>query len=121
MIMTLPNVAKRLLPPGGMPMPSDTGSSDTESSDTGPSYIQPANAGPAVTDLQQRQLEEQLATIITSARSVAVAAEELLREVSQAGAEGSGRSAPHAIAVAPRLLAATEQQLLSVMAMLRRS
>jgi hypothetical protein len=72
-----------------------------------------------LTEGPQRQLEEQLASIITSARNVAVAAEELLREVSQAGADGQLRSAPHAIAVAPRLLAATEQQLLSVSAMLR--
>jgi hypothetical protein len=68
---------------------------------------------------QQRQLEEQLATIITSARSVAVAAEELLREVSHSGAVA--RAAPHAITMAPRLLAATEQQLLSVSAMLRQA
>jgi hypothetical protein len=67
----------------------------------------------------QRHLEEQLATIITSARNVAVAAEELLREVSQTGVVS--RAAPHAVAMAPRLLAATEQQLLSVSAMLRQS
>jgi predicted amino acid dehydrogenase len=70
---------------------------------------------------QQRQMEDQLATIIISARNVAIAAEELLREVSQAGEGVIGRSTPHAIAVAPRLLAATEQQLLSVTAMLRKS
>jgi hypothetical protein len=66
---------------------------------------------------QQRHLEEQLATIITSARNVAVAAEELLREVSHTGT--LAKAAPHAVAMAPRLLAATEQQLLSVSAMLR--
>jgi hypothetical protein len=66
---------------------------------------------------QQQHLEEKLATIITSARNVAVAAEELLRDVSHSGVVA--RAAPHAIAMAPRLLAATEQQLLSVSAMLR--
>jgi hypothetical protein len=68
---------------------------------------------------QPHYLEEQLATIIASARGVAVAAEELLREISQAG--GADRTAQHAIAMAPRLLAATEQQLASVSAMLRKS
>jgi hypothetical protein len=67
---------------------------------------------------QQPLLEEQLATIIKSARSVAVVAEELLRELSQQGALGT--STPHAISMAPRLLAATEQQLASVSAMLRK-
>lgn len=69
-------------------------------------------------NLLQRHLEEQLATIINSARSVAIAAEELLREVSQG--YGLGRFAPNAVSMAPRLLAATEQQLLSVSAMLRK-
>jgi hypothetical protein len=66
---------------------------------------------------QERQLEEQLAVIITTARNVAVAAEELLRDVSQQAA--IARAPSHAVAMAPRLLAATEQQLLSVAAMLR--
>ncbi len=87
------------------------------------SKIQPAvgidGVGPSLSDGpgQQPQLEEQLATIIKSARSVAVVAEELLRELSQQGA--MGKSAPRAISMAPRLLAATEQQLASVSAMLR--
>jgi hypothetical protein len=62
-------------------------------------------------------LEEQLAEIIASARNVAIIAEELLRDVSHSGmVQGT---APHALAMAPRLLAATEQQLASVAAMLR--
>jgi hypothetical protein len=64
-------------------------------------------------------VEDQLAQIIASARNVAVIAEELLRDVSQAGAEP--QSARHAISMAPRLLAATEQQLVSVAAILRQS
>ncbi|MGL4243125.1 MAG: hypothetical protein ACRCTI_18580 [Beijerinckiaceae bacterium] len=74
------------------------------------------DAPPAV---QSHQLEEQLATIIASARSVAVAAEELLRELTHTGL--ADRPANHAIAMAPRLLAATEQQLASVSAMLRKA
>jgi hypothetical protein len=62
-------------------------------------------------------LEEQLAQIISAARNVAVIAEELLRDVSHSGNQAS--TAPHAISMAPRLLAATEQQLASVAAMLR--
>jgi hypothetical protein len=62
-------------------------------------------------------LEDQLAAIIVSARNVAIVAEELLRDVSQSGVAFT--SAPHALAMAPRLLAATEQQLASVAAMLR--
>jgi hypothetical protein len=68
---------------------------------------------------QPHHLEEQLATIIASARGVAVAAEELLREITQTGA--ADRTAQHAISMAPRLLAATEQQLASVSAMLRKA
>jgi hypothetical protein len=64
-------------------------------------------------------MEEQLASIIKSARNVAVAAEELLRELSQSGLAAG--QAPRAIAMAPRLLAATEQQLASVSAMLRQA
>ncbi len=65
------------------------------------------------------QMEEQLATIIVSARSVAVAAEELLRELHRAGENGA--IGQRAIAMAPRLLAATDQQLQSVAAMLRKA
>jgi hypothetical protein len=76
-----------------------------------------AEAGAATLD-QQQSLEDQLATIITAARNVAVVAEELLREVAQTG--GLDHSVPHAVSMAPRLLAATEQQLASVAAMLRK-
>jgi uncharacterized membrane protein len=62
-------------------------------------------------------LEDQLARIITAARNVAVVAEELLRDVSASGIHAG--TAPHAVSMAPRLLAATEQQLASVAAMLR--
>ena len=85
------------------------------------SYVDPdiaAMADTAVTP-PAHHLEEQLASIITTARGVAVAAEELLREITQAG--GADRTTQHAIAMAPRLLAATEQQLMSVSAMLRKS
>jgi hypothetical protein len=72
----------------------------------------------AATQVQQQSLEDQLATIITTARNVAVVAEELLREVAHTG--GIHSVAPHAVLMAPRLLAATEQQLVSVAAMLRK-
>lgn len=67
-------------------------------------------------------IDEQLAEVIRSARDVAAAAEELLREL--AGQEAAARTGQpsasvKAIALAPRLLSATQQQLLSVMAMLR--
>jgi hypothetical protein len=68
---------------------------------------------------QQQSLEDQLATIITAARNVAVVAEELLREVAHTGSLNN--ATPHAVSMAPRLLAATEQQLASVAAMLRKS
>ncbi len=68
---------------------------------------------------RQQSLEDQLAIIITSARNVAVIAEELLREVTLAGDVHS--ASPHAVSMAPRLLAATEQQLASVAAMLRKN
>jgi hypothetical protein len=71
-----------------------------------------------VNGAQPHHLEEQLATIIAAARGIAVAAEELLRELSQSGAD---RTVQHAITMAPRLLAATEQQLASVSAMLRKA
>ncbi len=70
-------------------------------------------------------IEDQLASIIESARSVAIVAEELLREVVTQGSSQSaeGLSSPgklqHRLNVAPRLLAATEQQLESLLAMLR--
>jgi hypothetical protein len=62
-------------------------------------------------------IEDQLARIITAARNVAVVAEELLRDVSASGVNPG--AVPHAVSMAPRLLAATEQQLASVAAMLR--
>jgi hypothetical protein len=67
-------------------------------------------------------IEDQLAHIITSAREVAIVAEELLREFSARETimgSGSPQQIPHAIALAPRLIAATQQQLLSLLAMLR--
>jgi hypothetical protein len=62
-------------------------------------------------------LEDQLAQIISTARNVAVIAEELLRDVSQTR-EGT-QASPHTISMVPRLLTATEQQLASIAAMLR--
>ena len=70
----------------------------------------------------QAPFDEQLAEVIRSAREVAASAEELLRELAvQDSAARAGRPSvsPKAIALAPRLLAATQQQLLSVLAMLR--
>jgi hypothetical protein len=67
-------------------------------------------------------IEDQLAHVIQSARDVAVVAEELLRELSaQHGSDAPPgiRSTPHAIVLAPRLLSATQQQLESLLAMLR--
>jgi hypothetical protein len=66
---------------------------------------------------QQGVAEDQLESIIAAARTVAIVAEELLRDITQRS--GDAGPAPHALAMAPRLLAATEQQLLSVAAMLR--
>jgi hypothetical protein len=78
-------------------------------------------AAPAVEDhapgANHSAIEDQLARIITAARNVAVVAEELLRDVSASGMNPG--AAPHAVSMAPRLLAATEQQLASVAAMLR--
>ena len=74
-----------------------------------------------------QSVEDQLADVITSAREIAIVAEELLREFSARetvaretlnGAEPNPQT-PHAIALAPRLLAATQQQLTSLMVMLR--
>lgn len=70
----------------------------------------------------QLNIDEHLAEVISSAREVAAAAEELLRELaSQESAARAGQPAasPKAIALAPQLLSATQQQLVSVMAMLR--
>ncbi|MGL4635859.1 MAG: hypothetical protein ACRCWF_07765 [Beijerinckiaceae bacterium] len=65
-------------------------------------------------------VEEQLATIIASARNVAIVAEELLREVaSQQTTTSDAGKLQHRLGVAPRLLSATEQQLESLLAMLR--
>ena len=69
-----------------------------------------------------QSVEDQLADVITSAREIAVVAEELLREFAARDAlngMASNPLMPHAIALAPRLLAATQQQLTSLMAMLR--
>lgn len=77
---------------------------------------------PSADPRSQPPLDEQLAEVIRSAREVAASAEELLRELSvQENAARVGRSSvsPRAIALAPRLLAATQQQLMSVLAMLR--
>ena len=68
------------------------------------------------------QIEDQLAHIITSAREVAIVAEELLREFSARetiNGSVSSQQMPHAISLAPRLLAATQQQLVSLLAMLK--
>jgi hypothetical protein len=65
-------------------------------------------------------VEEQLASIIVSARNVAVIAEELLREVATIGENDSTPGKlQQRLNVAPRLLAATEQQLESLLMMLR--
>jgi hypothetical protein len=64
-------------------------------------------------------IDEQLAAIIASAREVAIVAEELLREFSARQTSAASASAPHAILLAPRLLAATQQQLSSLLSMLR--
>jgi hypothetical protein len=67
-------------------------------------------------------IEEQLAFVIRSAQDVAIVAEELLREfvALEAGKQaGHERNAPHAIVLAPRLLSATQQQLTSLLAMMK--
>ncbi len=67
-------------------------------------------------------IDQHLAEVISSARDVAAAAEELLRELAlqeAAARAGHPAASPKAIALAPRLLSATQQQLVSVMAMLR--
>jgi hypothetical protein len=67
-------------------------------------------------------IEDQLASIIASAREVAIVGEELLREMStaqSAESEGGIRKMRHKVILAPRLLAATQQQLSSLLAMLR--
>jgi hypothetical protein len=63
-------------------------------------------------------IEEQLAFVIRSAQDVAIVAEELLREFVALEA-GNDRSVPHAIVLAPRLLSATQQQLTSLLAMMK--
>jgi hypothetical protein len=68
------------------------------------------------------QLEQQLADIITAARDVAVVAEELLREFTAHQLTTTPESMlqlSHVATVAPRLLTTTQQQMLSLMAMLR--
>jgi hypothetical protein len=67
-------------------------------------------------------IEEQLAFVIRSAQDVAIVAEELLREFVALEAStqaGHDRSVPHAIVLAPRLLSATQQQLTSLLAMMK--
>ena len=67
-------------------------------------------------------IEEQLAFVIRSAQDVAIVAEELLREfvaLEAAKQAGHDRSVPHAIVLAPRLLSATQQQLTSLLAMMK--
>lgn len=67
-------------------------------------------------------IEDQLALIIASAREVSIVGEELLREM-MIGGSSSGddvmRKMRHKVVLAPRLLAATQQQLSSLLAMLR--
>jgi hypothetical protein len=67
-------------------------------------------------------MEEQLATIIELSRNVAVVAEELLREVNgilSVSSDSEKRKIEHTVLVAPRLLAATDQQLQSLLALLK--
>jgi hypothetical protein len=67
-------------------------------------------------------IEEQLAFVIRSAQDVAIVAEELLREfvaLEASKQDGNDRSIPHAIVLAPRLLSATQQQLTSLLAMMK--
>ncbi|MGL5114227.1 MAG: hypothetical protein ACRC7G_06920 [Beijerinckiaceae bacterium] len=67
-------------------------------------------------------IDEQLASIIVSAREVAIVGEELLREFStgqDAESNIAMRKMRHKVVLAPRLLAATQQQLNSLLAMLR--
>ncbi len=67
-------------------------------------------------------IEEQLAFVIRSAQDVAIVAEELLREFVALEAStqaGNNNSVPHAIVLAPRLLSATQQQLTSLLAMMK--
>jgi hypothetical protein len=80
----------------------------------------------ASTTTNLSQLEVQLSNIIASSKQISIIAEELLREFSALDIAGSAgtispgrmRQALHAAAVAPRLLAATQQQLESLGSML---
>jgi hypothetical protein len=76
---------------------------------------------PAVGSAKSMTVEEQLAHVIEAAREVAVVAEELLREfvAQDAARKGEGQATPHAVVLAPRLLSATQQQLNSLLAMMR--
>jgi hypothetical protein len=92
-----------------------------EGVDTIPIQLTHANESLPQTAGAATPVEDQLAAIITSARDVAVVAEELLREFAAkdvTGTPGNGVP-PHAILLAPRLLAATQQQLNSLLAMMR--
>ena len=80
----------------------------------------------AATEINISQLELQLSIIITSSKKISTIAEELLREFSAVDTgRSNGTIAParmrlalQAAAVAPRLLAATQQQLESLNSML---
>jgi hypothetical protein len=73
--------------------------------------------GPALAEM-----ENQLATIIESSRNVAVIAEELLREINailSSSSDSEKKKIEHTVLVAPRLLAATDQQLQSLLSLLK--
>jgi hypothetical protein len=82
------------------------------------------DASPETADTQTKAptIEEQLAFVIASAREVAIVAEELLREfaaLEATSANGQKTGVPHAVVLAPRLLSATQQQLMSLLAMMK--
>ncbi len=82
----------------------------------------PLPHGAVTTNLEHmpHALENQLELIISSAREIAVAAEETLRELVRLdGAEPVNSTALKALAIAPRLLVSTQQQLDTVLRMLR--
>jgi hypothetical protein len=95
-------------------IPKDEGAHDAAASHPSPEGV--------VSQLKTPTIEEQLAFVISSAREVAIVAEELLREfaaLEASSANGQKTSVPHAIVLAPRLLSATQQQLTSLLAMMR--
>jgi hypothetical protein len=84
-----------------------------------PTQLQPENT-PGLIRAKSPTIEEQLANVIGAAREVAVIAEELLREFVTLEATAADKpSVPHAIILAPRLLSATQQQLSSLLAMMK--